>query len=96
MPGSRQVVGQHEHIAHGDLVVLPLPPVAPVFLVYLVLLVGEVLSLSKTAELFVFANMQPEFDYDDSMLRKLLLEVVNFLIRTSPFVISRKAFQAFD
>src|SRR5882762_587396 len=84
VPGRVLGAGTLAHVLHRDLIGLPLRAVAVVFSRDLIVLVTCLFALFEAPELFVTADMKPEFQYHDTVLDKLLLEIVDLRIRTHP------------
>jgi len=77
---------QVNHVVDGLLVGWPLFAVSPVFLGYLVPLVGDFQTLLKSFQLFFLTDVDPEFAQHTSVLNKLILKRVDFLISPLPLI----------
>ena len=85
MPRCVGAVGQREHVADGDLVGAPLSAVAPVLIVNFMAFVGGGFAMAEAAELLLGGEMEPEFEYDDAVVRQLGFEFIEFVVGAPPF-----------
>ena len=96
VPGGVVRARQGEHVPDGDLIGLPLAPVAPVLGVHLVALVEGGLAVAEAAQLLLLADVEPELEDDDPVLGQLALELVELAVGPPPFRLARKSLQALD
>src|SRR5262245_46629424 len=60
------------------------------------MLVRGALTILEAAQLFLPVDVQPEFQHQDAVLREVLLEVVDFLVRPPPISLARQPLDALD
>src|ERR1700676_622186 len=88
--------GTIDHVADGDLVLIPLFAIAPVFGCNLEALECRVLARPEASQLLRLADLQPELDDNRIAGGELFLELVDLVVGTHPLVDSAIALDPLD
>src|ERR1700724_3170794 len=88
--------GTIDHVADGDLVLIPLFAIAPVFGCNLEALECRVLARPEASQLLRLADLQPELDDNRVAGGELFLELVDLVVGTHPLVDGAITFHPLD
>ena len=96
MPGRGFGRGVAEHIVDRGLVERPLFAVPPVLGGDFPLLFGRALSGAEALQLFVLADVDPEFDHEGAARCEVGLKVIDFPVGALPIRLTAKALNPLD
>jgi len=84
-----------KHVDHGQLIMFPFSPIAPIPFGNLPLFLGIGLSPFKPPKLFIRIDMKPELDDYRAKVGQLAFKFINFPVSSFPFLLRAVALNAF-
>jgi hypothetical protein len=94
-PGRIGCARLHQHLFRSGDVILPFTAIAPILICDLPCFVIGPRAFTETAQLFLLADVHPEFKGDCAKVVELALKLIDLAIRAAPISLGAKPFQTF-